>query len=148
MAYMQVREVLQRAGTFHERLADVYRWIAERSTRDEKKRMLVYMADQEDEARRMLDDYVRTSNAQALDTWLHFIPPTTLQLGDLPRPDMDLADLVASATRLDQSLTTLYDRLATYTAAPGTQEALGQLRDLQREKGRKLSKAALLDDLV
>lgn len=148
MAYMQVREVLERAGTFHARLADAYRWIAERATQDEKKRMLAYMATQEDDARRLLEEYVRTSDAQALETWLHFIPPTTLQLRDMPRPDMDLEELVGSATRLDQSLTNLYDRLATYTAAPGTQEALGQLRDLQREKGRKLSKAALLDDLV
>lgn len=148
MAYMQVKEVLQRAGAFHARLADVYRWIAERSTKEEKKRMLAYMATQEEDARRMLDEFVRTSESRALETWLHFIPPTTLHLNDLPRPDMELDELVASATRLDQSLDQLYDRLATYTAAPGTQEALGRLRDLQREKERKLSKAALLEDLV
>jgi len=148
MAYMQVKEVLQRAGAFHARLADAYRWIAERASREEKKQMLAYMAEQEEDARRMLDEYVRTSQSQALETWLHFIPPTTLQLSDMPRPDMELDELVASASKLDQSLTTLYDRLATYTAAPGTQEALGRLRDLQREKERKLSKAALLEDLV
>lgn len=147
MPYMQVRDVLKHAAQFHARLADTYRWLEQRSEDPQKQRFLSYMARAEDDARRLLLGYIGESDSNALATWLHYIPPTTLDMADLPTPEMSLDDLVCAAVRLDRGLVQMYDRLSSYTSAPGTQDVLGRLRDLQAEKERKYSRAAFFEEV-
>lgn len=146
MAYMQVRDVLKRASAYHARLAEAYRWISERTQDERRSGLLDYMAEQEETTRKMIDAYVRNSGSQALETWLHFIPPTVMNLQDLPTPDMGLDELVGAAKRLDRSLMEMYKRLGSYTSAPGTQEAFERLLAIQEEKEQKLSRAAFFEN--
>ncbi len=150
MPAKRIRDVLERAKQFHQKLRDHYHGI-ERLSQDERIRLLLdYMQRHERNIERALKGYTQEAAEGVLDTWLPFVPDNvldrvfrTIEL----RPEMTPAEIIGCALELDRALVELYEVCARESSATRVQELFDCLLEMERGKDYQYARS-LFDDVV
>jgi hypothetical protein len=142
MAYMEVRNVLQRAEELHQ---FVHAYAARRCGQakdDYVEGIFRNIVQQEEELRQRLTEFEADAETRLLDTWLQFPGVEKLEeaMDELAAVDGDDDDVILQGVVLaNEALVELYDQAIAQVQAPALVELLERLRELQDHHLRKMA---------
>jgi len=147
-----LKDVLNWTREFHQHLANCMHHCASQNESKRAKLLLDYLADHEQKLVEVLDGYLETADAKALNTWcLEYLdknPIVRHELCDKPFAQMNADEIITEITHQHEQVIELYRYLRGRDAAPSYRELLDQLLSLEEHEAMRMSKAAKhLDDL-
>jgi hypothetical protein len=146
MAAVQIRDIFDQIRRYHHQLAQYYRRAGQSSNDEKHKFLLDYMGRHEDRIEEALSDYGVSAGKSVLDTWIQFVPQTSLQAvfdQATISPQMTPDDVVAQALALDRKLIDYYKLLTDSTSAYEVRELFMNLIANEDAKDHQYAKCLL-----
>jgi hypothetical protein len=146
-----VRDVLNRARTFHGKLCDLYGRMSDIAEKERVKLVLNYMSRHEHYMDECLSAFEKGANKQVLETWYKYTSPksTVAALEGIElRTDMTVEDVLKVAMRLDECLVDLYRGMAEGAPSAELRSLFQELLELENMEQRQLVRDAVeMEDL-
>lgn len=144
MPAQQVREILGRLRSIHNRLSHDYSEFSEQVASERVRTALHCMSRHETQIEAWLKDHEIHTDAGVLNTWIQFAPGFALnRLGTELNLDHSTEEILDAARELDQKLLVLYRRLADGASAAKVREMFENLHSLVESKELQFTRTAV-----
>ncbi len=146
MAAQQVRDVLARMRSLHNRLSRSFDEIRQDSDDHRVRSALRCMTAHEKQLRKWVEDIGAHADDGILNTWIQFAPGFALDQvleEHAVTADMDPEEILTTAVALDQALLGLYRRLVDSASAPRVKEMFENLLQLVEIKDLQFTRTAV-----
>jgi hypothetical protein len=146
MSYETVRDVLNRAKTFHRQVGRFYHELSDRKHKERVILLLDYMSRHEENLERALEVYEDGAGKGVLDTWFKYTP-IAASARDLENievhDDMSVEEVIALGVRMDRCLMDLYRGMAESSVPARVRSLFQDLVALEQREDRQLARNAL-----
>jgi hypothetical protein len=146
MRFEQVRDVLDHAREFHNRLSEFYQDLADHEEAARIKMLLEHIGTREKSLEQGLANFEESASKQVLDTWFQYAQDeSTLKLPDAMeiKPHMSVEDVIRIGLELDDRLIKLYKDAAENADVPEVREVFNNLLEMEQQDEHRLVRAAL-----
>jgi len=145
MSFNQTREILDRAGAFHQRLIRLYEELLQRAAEEETRDLIQDLIAHERLCIVRLEDYKETGSKNMLDTFFKYmVDGTETQFFSYGIPDVvDNACVIAAARYFDECLSRFYKEMSRKALSAKVREMLENLQAMEQREQLVLSKIAL-----
>ncbi len=150
MAFETVRDIIEHARHFHNRLSEFYQQLSSASEKEKIRILLNYMSRHEQNMAECLTRYEKESARKLLDTWFKF-PPEMAGCKCFEcvqwRPDMSVNEIIDLAMKVDACLISLYRKTAEKAVSQEIKDLFTKLLEMeQKEETNALRNALNYDE--
>lgn len=142
--YENTRHVLDEIRSFHGRLAELYGALADQATEARAEMLLNYMKSREEAQGTVIDLYESDAPSSILDAWFQVQSPENLNdfLSLLEtRADLSVEQVRELVMEADEFLLSLLDHVERQVLHPDIKAVFQDLKELEREEEKALSRA-------
>ena len=141
-----LKDVLNWTRDAHQHLASCMQHCAGENESARAKLLLDYLADHEQKLVKVLDEFQKTANVSALNTWcieyLDKHPITRHEKCELPFAELSADEINIEVAHQHGQIIELYRYLLSHADIPETQELLEQLLSLEEHEAMQMTQAA------
>ena len=151
MASGTVKEMLDRARTFHRMLSNYYAELSDEVDRARVKMVCDYMSRHETYMNDAVSKFEADADKGVLNTWLKYVPEQVMPAAfDPPAlgPEATVTDVVRTALNLDEALLTFYGEMVDRAPTPEVRELFSELVENERNEDHNVTRDAIeMEDL-
>jgi len=146
MPFESTRDVLERARTFHRKLAEYYEQLGAVQGKDKVRMLLDYMGRHERRLEEAIANYEEDASRGVLNTWFKYTPEqaTYRCFEDIEvKPDMTVEEVIKTALRMDNCLVELYRGMAERSVSEEVRQLFDDLLRLEQSEELAMVRSAL-----
>ena len=142
-----LRDVLHWSRKFHLQLQECMEHCADTAVGERERMLLVYLSDHENRLIKVLDNFEKTANANALNTWCYeYIDKKSIishQNCSKPLANMSIEEIMTEVVNLHEQIVELYKHLLDRNIVGSAHDLLQNLVDMETHESMLMVKNSL-----
>lgn len=141
-----IKDVLDWTIDFHEQLSACLADCASKNESERAKLLLDYLAERERDLTKIIKEFKKTANSNALNTWCYDYldkhPIMKHRHADVPFSSLDTPQIIEAVMHMHQQVIALYRDLTAQIVVNSAHELLEELLSLEEHEAMRMSQSA------